>query len=117
MVSLRATKGAKQSRCTTEIASAINPPRNDTFFVSFTIAVGRNKAHAGFAFLIYLQPKSSYRPGYGVDSSPTAFRNGWPSSSSTSAAMPGQAAENEHGLSGRMGLPMTIPPEISVPPE
>ena len=52
-----------------------------------------------------------------ITSSPTCSRTGCPSSSTTSAAMPGQGAEKAHGLSGSSGLPITMPPEISVPPE
>ena len=36
---------------------------------------------------------------------------------STSAAMPTLGPEKAHGFSGSSTLPMTMPPEISVPPE
>ena len=60
---------------------------------------------------------SSRSRGLGSPARPPGLRTGRPSSSNTSAAMPGQGAEKAHGLSGRSGLPITIPPEISVPPE
>ena len=54
--------------------------------------------------------------GFGMTSSPTSPRTGWPSSSKTSAAMPGIGPANEHGLMGAMGSDARMPPEISVPP-
>src|SRR3982751_3009633 len=40
-----------------------------------------------------------------------------PFSSRMSTSIPGQGAGNEHGFWGSSGLPIKIPPEISVPPE
>ena len=50
-------------------------------------------------------------------SSPTCPRTDRPSSSTTSAAMPGNGALNAHGFNGSSTLPITMPPLISVPPE
>ena len=58
-------------------------------------------------------------PGQGLvmTSSPTCPLMGLPSSPKTSAAMPGAGPLKEHGLMGAMGNDVTMPPEISVPPE
>ena len=54
--------------------------------------------------------------GWRITSSPTSPRSGRPSASTTSAAMPGAGPEKAAGLSGVSKLPITMPPEISVPP-
>ena len=51
-----------------------------------------------------------------MTSSPTARRTGLPSSSTTSAAMPGTGPLKEAGFMGLKKLPHRIPPLISVPP-
>ncbi len=58
-------------------------------------------------------------PGIGarITSSPTAPRTGCPASSTTSAAVPMHGPEKDAGLIGPRTLPLTIPPDTSVPPE
>lgn len=58
-------------------------------------------------------------PGIGarITSSPTAPRSDRPVSSTTSAAVPTHGPENDAGLIGPTTLPLTIPPDTSVPPE
>ena len=55
--------------------------------------------------------------GWRITSSPTLPRTDRPCSSTTSAAMPGQAQLKPATLKGRISTQPTMPPEISVPPE
>ena len=63
-------------------------------------------------------PRAMPIQGLRMTSSPTdPVATDLPVSSTMSASIPGQGAGNEHGLIGSSGLPIRMPPEISVPPE
>src|SRR3990172_6465168 len=50
-----------------------------------------------------------------ITSSPTSLVTDCPCSLNMSAAIPGQGPEKAVAFSGKIGLPITMPPEISVP--